>query len=114
MNKNSDLRTLRKMNPLEEEGGVALFDKIISNRREIWGEGGQEKFGRHGAGLFVIRQESALCHYLGCDGRVRVWPIYMVILLVSAVLRQLIPIICGVGCINTIDTKDNHLGCRPH
>jgi hypothetical protein len=40
--------------------------------------------------------------------------IYRVTVLVSAVLIQSIPIICGVGCIKTTDIKDNDLQSRPH
>jgi hypothetical protein len=41
------------------------------------------------------------------------WPIYRANLLVSAVLIQPIPIIIGVGCIKTADTKNTDLWCRP-
>jgi hypothetical protein len=78
------------------------YSTRLSQIEENFFWGGQEKFGWQGAGLFAIRQERTRCHYLRWGGRVRVrWPIYMVTLLVSAVLIQLIPIICGVGCINT-------------
>jgi hypothetical protein len=86
------------MNPPEEEGG---------GKRNL---GGQEKFGRQGARLFAIRQECVCCHCLRCDGQIGVrWPIYRATILVSAILIQSIPIICGVNCIKTTDTKDNHL-----
>jgi hypothetical protein len=65
--------------------------------------------------LFAIRQERAHHHYLRCSGRVRVrWPISRATLLVSAVLIQLIPIIFGVSCIRTTNTKDIDLPSWPH
>jgi hypothetical protein len=91
---------------------VALFDKIISNRREIWGNGLQIDNAR---ALFAIRQECVRHHYLRCGGRVGIqWPIYRATLLMSAILILSTPIIFGVGCIRTTDTKDTYLRSRLH
>jgi hypothetical protein len=103
---------------------VALFHKIISNRREIRGGGGNRNLGGRGwdclqinnaGALFAIRQERERRHYLRCGVRVGVrWPIYRATLLVSTVLIQPIPIIFGVRCIRTTDTKDTNLRSRSH
>jgi hypothetical protein len=42
------------------------------------------------------------------------WPIYRMILLVSAVLTQPILIIIVASCIKTTDTENIDLWCRPH
>jgi hypothetical protein len=90
---------------------VRLFDKIISNRREIGGDK-RDLGGRGGTVCNSTRARDDHC--LRCGGRFGVGLFYRVTLLVSAVLTQLIPIICGVGCIKTTDTKDNHLQHRLH
>jgi hypothetical protein len=94
--------------------GVPLFNKIISNRREIgragggtgeiWAAGGETVYNltrARAAPLFEV-------WWLG-----RGWPICRATLLLSAVLTQLRPIIwqprliiCGVSCIKIADTKN--------
>jgi hypothetical protein len=95
---------------------VALFNKIISNRREIWGGGAHHhclQIHKSVRALFEIQQECVHRHCLRCGGWVFVGPIYRATLLVSAV-RQPILIICGVGCIKTTNIIDNDLWSQPH
>jgi hypothetical protein len=95
---------------------VALFNKIISNRREIWGGGHTPPLSANPqecACTICIQQECVHRHCLRCGGWVFVGPIYRATLLVSAV-RQPILIICGVGCIKTTNIIDNDLWSQPH
>jgi hypothetical protein len=101
------------MNPPGEEGGGTIQQDCLKLKRNWGGRGGTVCKSTTRVNYLQF-DKSARRHCLRCGGQVGVrWPIYRATLLVSVVLIQPIPIICGVSCINSTDSKENHLWSRP-